>query len=182
MIRIINAIIVLYVIYKGDIMEIVFDRLPENLEELKALPAASLNEPEYGAALFLAAMMMYEKDREQTWQMLEFLYGPAGLSTFTKQFINDRMQDNKFYKVKSYFKGSSPENNYEPSMPLTTVEIQRRDDSMVEGRCRLFMKSTGADTPREIRMRHKPSTNQWFVEDQMLLADIRVPVAADPWA
>jgi hypothetical protein len=44
------------------------------------------------------------------------------------------------------------------------------------------MKSTGADTPREIRMRHKPSTNQWFVEDQMLLADIRVPVAADPWA
>ena len=82
-------------------MEIVFDRLPENLEELKALPAASLNEPEYGAALFLAAMMMYEKDREQTWQMLEFLYGPAGLSTFTKQFINDRMQDNKFYKVKN---------------------------------------------------------------------------------
>ena len=163
-------------------MEITFESLPSCLDELKTLPYASLSEPEYGAALFLASMMMYEKDREEAFRMIEFLYGPAGLSTFTKQFINDRMQDNKFYKVKSYFKGSSPENNYEPSMPYTTVDIEKRANSMVDGRCRLFMKSTGADTPREIRMRLKPSTNQWFVEDQMLLADIRVPVASDPWA
>ena len=29
-------------------MTIVFDKLPADLEELKALPQASLNEPEYG--------------------------------------------------------------------------------------------------------------------------------------
>lgn len=163
-------------------MEITFEPLPSGVDDLKALPYASLSEPEYGAALFLASMMMYEKDREEAFRMIEFLYGPAGLSPFTKQFINDRMQDGKFYKVRSYFKGSSPENNYEPSVPYTTVDIVKRPDSMVDGRCRLFLKSTGADSEREIRMRLKPSTNQWFVEDQMLLADIRVPVAADPWA
>lgn len=163
-------------------MEITFESLPSRLDELKALPYASLSEPEYGAALFLASMMVYEKDREEAFRMIEFLYGPAGLSVYTKQFINDRMQDNKFYKVRSYFKGSSPENNYEPSLPYTTVDIVRRADSMVEGRCRLFIKSTGADTPREIRMRLKPSENRWYVEDQMLLADIRVPVESDPWA
>lgn len=163
-------------------MEITFESLPSGVDELKALPYASLSEPEYGAALFLASMMMYEKDREEAFRMIEFLYGPSGLSPFTKQFINDRMQDGKFYKVRSFFKGSSPENNYEPSVPYTTVDIVKRADSMVDGRCRLFLKSTGADSEREIRMRLKPSTNQWFVEDQMLLADIRVPVASDPWA
>ena len=40
-------------------MIITFDKLPNNLEELKAMPQASLNEPEYGAALFLAVMMHY---------------------------------------------------------------------------------------------------------------------------
>lgn len=163
-------------------MEITFDSLPSNLDELKALPYASLSEPEYGAALFLASMMNYVNNREETFKMVEFLYGPSGLSTYTKQFLNDRLQDGKEYKIRSFLKGSSPENNYEPSVPLTTVDIVRRSDSMVEGRCRLFLRSTGADSDREIRMRLKPSTNQWFIEDQMLLADIRIPVSSDPWA
>ena len=33
-------------------MVISFDRIPANLDELKALPEASLKEPEFGAALF----------------------------------------------------------------------------------------------------------------------------------
>lgn len=164
-------------------MELVLEKIPGSLEALKALPYASLSEPEYAAALFLGAMLAYEKDRDAAFSMIEFLNGPAGLSPYGKQFINDRMQGGKFYKVKSYFKGSTPENNYEPSLPLTTVDIVRREDSMTpDGRCRLFLKSSGADSPREIRLRHKPSTNQWFVEEQFLLADIREPAAADPWS
>ena len=74
-------------------MTIVFDKLPADLEELKALPQASLNEPEYGAALFLAVMMHYGTDKEETYKMLEFLKGPYGLSTYEKQFLADRMAD-----------------------------------------------------------------------------------------
>ena len=43
--------------------------------------------------------------------------------------------------------------------------------------CRL-----GADSEREIRMRLKPSEGKWYMEDQMLLAMIRVPVSKDDWA
>ena len=46
----------------------------------------------------------------------------------------------------------------------------------------LWLKSSGADSMREVKLRCKPSTGQWFMVDQMLLADIRVPAASDPWA
>lgn len=44
------------------------------------------------------------------------------------------------------------------------------------------MKSTGADTEREVRLRLKKSTGQWFLNEEYLLPDIRVPKSADPWA
>ena len=31
-------------------------------------------------------------------------------------------------------------------------------------------------------MRHKPSTNQWFVEEQLILSMIRKPKSQDEWA
>ena len=77
-------------------MTITFDKLPVNLEELKAMPEASLSEPEYTAALFLAVMMHYPVNKEETYEMLEFLKGPYGLSTYEKQFLADRMSDGIF--------------------------------------------------------------------------------------
>ena len=44
-------------------MTITFDKLPKNLDELKALPEASLSEPEYTAALFIAVMMHYMENK-----------------------------------------------------------------------------------------------------------------------
>ena len=34
----------------------------------------------------------------------------------------------------------------------------------------------------QIKLRHKPSTDQWFLWEQFLFSDIRPPVGADPWA
>lgn len=162
-------------------MTIKFDKLPANLEELKAMPQASLNEPEYTAALFLAVMMHYPVNKEETYEMLEFLKGPYGLSTFEKQFLADRMADGQEYVVRSFFNGTSPENDYTPSMPYT-VETERGFDQVIDGRMKIFISSSGADSKRHILLRHKPSTNQWFIEDQMLLAMIRAPKSSDPWA
>ncbi len=161
-------------------MTIVFDKLPGNLDELKSLPQASLNEPEYAAALFLAVMMHYTVNKEETYEMLEFLKGPYGLSTYEKQFLADRMADGA-YVVRSFFNGTSPDNDYTPSMPYT-VETERGFDRETDGRMKIFITSSGADTKRHILLRHKVSTNQWFVEDQMLLAMIRTPKSQDPWA
>lgn len=162
-------------------MTITFDKLPSNLEELKAMPEASLSEPEYTAALFLAVMMHYPVNKEETYEMLEFLKGPYGLSTYEKQFLADRMSDGQEYVVRSFFNGTSPENDYTPSMPYT-VETERGFDQEIDGRMKIFIASSGADSKRHILLRHKPSTNQWFIEDQMLLAMIRAPKSSDPWA
>ena len=115
--------------------------------------------------------------------MLEFLHGPKGLSTYDKQFIADRFRD-KDYVPRSYFEGSTPENGYEPVKPytITFFENPYSRDQLKDGYLTLHVKSGGADSARQIKLRTKPSTGQWFLWEQFLLADIRKPVSADPWA
>ena len=162
-------------------MTISFERIPATLDELKALPEASLKEPEFGAALFVAAMMNYQDDPATAISMLEYLKGPAGVSEYEKQFIKDRLSDGKEYVVRSYFAGTSPENNYTPSVPYA-VTPEKEADSEQDGRVRVFMRSSGADSPRMMKMRLKASTGEWFIEEEMILSDIRIPKEMDPWA
>ena len=161
-------------------MTITFEKLPDNLEELKAMPQASLDQPEYGAALFVAVMMHYMVNKEETFEMLDFLNGPYEVTPFQKQFLADRMADGD-YVVRSFFNGTSPDNDYTPSMPYT-IETEKGFDHEIDGRMRIFLKSSGADSKRYITMRHKPSTNQWFVEEQLILSMIRKPKSQDEWA
>ena len=51
-----------------------------------------------------------------------------------------------------------------------------------EGYAKLYLKSSGADSPRPVQLRQKPSSGEWFLWDQMLLSQIREPISADPWA
>ena len=162
-------------------MIISFASLPSNVTDLKALHEASLKEPEYGAALFVAAMMRYKDDPTAAISMLEFLKGPGGVSEYEKQFIKDRLSDAKEYVVRSYFAGTSPENDYTPSMPYTVIP-EKDAASEDNGRIRVFMRSSGADSQRMIKMRLKASTGEWFIEEEMILSDIRIPRSQDAWA
>lgn len=162
-------------------MTISFDKIPTTLDELKALPEANLKEPEYGAALFVAAMMNYKDDPATAISMYDFLKGPADVSEYEKQFIMDRLGYGKEYVIRSYFEGTSPENDYLPSVPYTIL-TERDVASEAEGRIRIFMKSSGADTKRMMKMRLKPSTGEWFIEEEMILSDIRIPKSLDAWA
>ncbi len=161
-------------------MDIIFDTIPSTLDEFKALPYASLSEPEYGSALFVIAMMNYRDNKETALSMLEYLKGPSGVSEFERQFLSDRL-NGKDYVVRSFFAGTSPDNDYTPSMPYT-ISLARRDDTAASGRISVFMRSSGADSARYIRMRLKPSANQWFIEEQFILSDIRIPKSQDEWA
>ena len=51
------------------------------------MPIASLNEPEYGAALFVAVMMHYTVNKEETFEMIDYLNGPYEVTEYQKQFI-----------------------------------------------------------------------------------------------
>ena len=90
----------------------------------------------------------------------------------------------KDYVPRSYFAGATPDNNYEPSEPYTIkfFENPYARDNIDEGYLTLQVESGGADSPRQIRLRTKPSTGEWFLWEQFILSDIRPPKAADPWA
>ena len=162
---------------------VVFPQLPVNLAQMQAMPEASLTQPEHTAALAIAALCMYPVDKDAALQMLEFLQGPRGVTPYDKQFLADRFRD-KDYVPRSYFAGATPQNNYEPSAPytITLFENPYSRNNINEGYLTLHVNSSGADSPRQIKLRNKPSTGQWFLWEQFLLSDIRQPANADPWA
>ncbi len=59
---------------------VTLSKIPANLAELKAMPEGALEEPQYTAALTVAAFCVYPKDKEACFEMLTYLSGPRGLS------------------------------------------------------------------------------------------------------
>lgn len=158
-----------------------FSALPESLEELKALPEAAMDTPFKTAALTVCALCAYAAAPEIGKEMVNFLKGPAPLSKMDEQFIADRFRDSKLVPF-SYFEGATPDNSYTPAQPFT-VKISSNPYSFNnENYAKLFIRSGGADSPREVVLRLKPSAGVWYLNQQFLLVGIRTPKAADPWA
>ncbi len=158
-----------------------FNELPTNVSELQALPEASLDSAFKAAALTIVALSRYEKNPDEAIEMLNFLKGPDEVSNHEKQFIRERLEG-KYYKVMSYFAGATPENGYKPTTPYKISVSENPYSFDNENWATLYVTSGGADNPRPIKLRKKPSTGQWFLNDIQCLADVRVPVAEDPWA
>ena len=160
---------------------VTFDALPTTLAELQSLPLADLKTPYGTAALTAAALNQYEADRAATCEMVNFLRGPRPMSAYEEQFIRDRLAG-KMYVIRSYWAGTSPQNNYTPTLPYSVTFYEDPYSYQNEGYCRLNSRSSGADSPRQITLRKKESTGEWFLWENYLLPDIRVPAEADPWA
>ena len=158
-----------------------FSTLPGNLAELQALPEASLDSPYKTTALVLAALCSYADNASAVYEMLDFLKGPESVSTYEKQFLRDRLAG-KTYKSFSFFAGATPENGYRPAQPYRITVSSNPYSFPEENWAVMFVQSSGADSPRQVKLRKKPSTGQWFLNEIQCLADIRIPAAEDPWA
>ena len=161
---------------------VTFTKLPETLEELKQLEEGRLQKPEYTAALTVAALNVYPKNREECIRMLDYLRGPRPLSELDRQFLKDRFMDGRDYIPRSYFGGSTVDNNYTPSIPYTVTMTDSHAPIAEEGYHIFDLKSAGADSARTVTLRLKPSTGEWFLWEQTLLAGIREPKEKDAWA
>jgi len=170
---------------------VTFPLLPQSVAALQALPQASLASPYGTAALAIAALCAYEASPQAVVDMLNFLRGPRPLTPHDLQFLRDRLRG-KGYKALSFFEGAAPQNNYTPTQPYRVTVFDNphswisEDTSQASAGpvqyARLLLQSAGADSPRFITLRLKPSTGQWFLWEHQLLADIRIPAAADAWA
>lgn len=159
-----------------------FEKLPKNLEELKALPEATMDDPFKTAALALCALCAYSEDRDAGTEMLNFLRGPRPMSPTDIAFLNDRLMDGKNYVARSYFNGATPENEYTPSTPYTVKVISNQYSKLENGNyMKLLINSGGADSPRSVTMR-KTGGGTWYLWEQNLLSDIRIPKSQDAWA
>ena len=158
-----------------------FTGLPTNVAEMQALPEASLDSAFKTAALTIVALCRYEHNPDEAIAMLNFLKGPEEVSNQEKQFIRERLKG-KEYKMRSYFNGAIPENDYQPAIPYVISVSENPYSFDNENWATLYVTSGGADNPRPIKLRKKPSTGQWFLNDIQCLSDIRTPVSADPWA
>lgn len=157
-----------------------FNALPESLAQLQALPEASLDSPYKTAALVLCALCAYAADKQIGTEMLNWLRGPRPLSNQDISFLNDRFRDGVDVPF-SYFKGATPDNNYTPTQPFTVTVESNPYSEANPGYMKLFLRSGGADNPREVVLRKK-GDGQWLLWDQFLLVGIRPPKSADPWA
>ena len=158
-----------------------FDALPQTLEALRALPEAKLDTAFKTTALTILALSRYESDPQTAYAMLSWLKGPDDFSTSEKSFLQDRLRG-KEYKVRSFFEGATPENDYTPNKPYVISVIENPYSFDNENWATLYVTSGGADNPRNIKLRKKPSTGQWFLNDIQCLTDIRLPKSEDKWA
>ncbi len=160
--------------------KIVFSSLPTSLEEFKALPQAAMSTPFETAALTVLAFCYYPQNKELSLQMVDFLKGPRPLSGVEKSFIADRFRDGD-YVPRSYFEGSTPQNDYTPSEPHTIVVSESPYSYQNENYATLYITSGGADSPRSVQMR-KAKDGKWYLWEQFILVGIRQPDSVDPWA
>ena len=159
-----------------------FEKLPQNVEEMKAMRTFDQKDEYAVAAFTVAALLRFVSSPEDGKAMLNVLKGPEDVSNLEVQMMYERLSDSD-YLIRSYFKGAEPENNYQPKDPWT-VEMEEYSNSRdIDNYLYLYIVSGGADNPRQIQLRRKPSTGEWFVwVFEGLLMDIRIPVSEDKWA
>lgn len=158
-----------------------FETLPTSVEDLSKLPEFKLDTPYKTAALVLAVLCNYESNPEETFAMLDSLKGPESVSTYEKQFIRERLTGRQ-YVITSFFEGATDDNGYKPTTPFSITVSSNSYSFTEENWATLFVTSAGADSERMIKLRKKPSTGQWFLNEVQCLGDIKTPKALDPWA
>ena len=163
-------------------MQVIIQKIPENLQEFEVL-AAKGQQPECICALFLCALALFERDKEAGTAAMNLLRGPKPMTPYDCQFLCDRLRG-KSYLPLAYFEGATPGNNYQPRVPyILNVLADPRPQDVEPGYLRVFLTTSGADSPRPMKLRQKVSTGEWFLwEYSSILSGIRIPVAEDSWA
>lgn len=170
-----------------------FDRLPTDVDQLLALRGEYGVNPSGAAALFVAALQVYTRDKALgTPMLISMLVNDGTLMSRSDrpgnyrgyvlrndtQYLVDRLE-NQPWVAHSYVVGTSPANGY--ALPVTGpyhFDISQNQFSIVkpDEEVRIFLACTGADSPRPIRLK-KNADGIWKVaEFSSLVVGVRAPV------
>lgn len=167
--------------------EYTFEKINMGLDEFSALIRENRDDVYFVAAMTVIAYCNYKYDKNLCFDMVNELKNPKDpISVYEKQFASDRLEG-KEYKPFSFLHGAIPENGYKPTTPYIISVHYNNNSFEDEGWGKILMHSYGADSYREIKLRQKRSTGEWFLVEQLILADIREPAigtndhTADIW-
>ena len=143
-----------------------FNALPRNMEELKTLEVNSreyFKSPYFVTALFICCLNRITDNSSDAWHMINYLRTHTAtvgennifkVSNVAMQDIVQRLtyKDPNGYPVsnglRSYFAGSSPDNQYTPTTPYQLTVVEKSDAYTTEDGilcAKLYVKSSGSD-------------------------------------
>jgi hypothetical protein len=163
---------------------IVLRHIPKDLASFEQICSEFPNAPEGAAAVMILALLLYTENSQDGETALglavhpDQLTGGNKLSQRSLNLIKNQIKDKK-YHMQSYFKNTSPEKGYTLVTAPYTLEFTtnphsgRADDGFIK----LFIKSSGADSPRPISVKIDQERKWKTAEWSSLLSGIRPPGA-----
>lgn len=167
-------------------------RLPQNIDVFLEVRDKIAQTPEGGAAMFIVACMMYVNSSDNDLAPMTVALAKKRLQENAKGYkgyipnpsdlrlIKDQLKRYPFLP-NSYVLGTSPQEGYSLSdKPLKfSFSTNTYSGSADEGKIKLFVPSSGADSPRPIRVTRNDK-GVWKADEwSSLLVGIRTPPKAD---
>jgi hypothetical protein len=158
-------------------------RVPGDLNSYTELELQLPATPEGAAARIILALTLYTVDQKAGESALAGAVHPGQLAPGEgEKRLSKRSLDliknqigSKPYHMHSYFTGTSPDTGYKLTDPPYSLEFSTNPHSgrAEDGRIKLFIKSSGADSPRPITLQTDASKAWKAAEWSSLLSGIR---------
>ncbi len=152
------------------------EKLPTTVEEFIEVRNQLANTPQGGAAVFIMALKIQSENpsigekcliiaADRARLMTGNVYKDFQLDTFGMRRIKEQLKYSP-YIPNSYFVGATSENGYNFNVPTEmNCSINAHSGNESEGVLKIFVKSSGADSPRPIVMKRNNrgiwKANEW---------------------
>lgn len=162
--------------------------MPKTNEEFVKLRNSTATTPEGGAAMFVLAMMAWEKDKDLGEPYFTIALDKSQLKKGkgykgyapgnSAMFLIKRIDGKKVFS-KSYIAGTSHKKGYATKAPFKIKFMRNKYSKLSNGDIKVFVYCTGADSPRPCRLR-KNNRGLWkVVEFSSLVVGMRKPPSKD---
>ena len=129
--------------------------IPRKPKELCEMPEFEMKCPFVRAALTILALRQYSFSPDDSIEMLELLAGPGSFSVSDLSLLRKKL-DGREYIPFSFFANATPENAYDPSLPLTISVKDTAFSYKKDGYATLYVQSSGAvDSTAEKRINRR---------------------------
>jgi hypothetical protein len=170
-------------------MSITIPSLPTSVDEFLDLRDRVATSAEGGAAMMVVALLAFAQEAELGNQCLACAVGSSRLVDGAEGYKGLQLTNASLARIRtqvvgrehlprSYVRGTEPESAYELDSPPYRIECLRNLHSgdPASGKCKVFVLSSGADSPRPVTVAVNKSGIWKAIEWSSLLVGVRPPV------